>query len=56
MELDAAQDLVRELNATGIKYDDVVATLEREGIEKFSVAFRELLERIAEKRPRVARA
>ena len=37
-------------------YDDVVATLEREGIEKFVASFDELLSGIAEKRRRMATA
>jgi transaldolase len=49
-ELDAAQQVFRELYAAGVDYDDVVATLEREGIEKFDAAFTELLKGIADKR------
>jgi transaldolase len=30
----------------GVDYDDVVATLEREGVEKFADSFSELLEGI----------
>ena len=36
--------------AAGIDYDDVVATLEREGVEKFSKSFKDLLDGIAGKR------
>jgi transaldolase len=49
-ELDAAQQVFKELYAAGVDYDDVVATLEREGIEKFDAAFTELLKGIADKR------
>lgn len=49
-ELSAARQLLKELASAGIDYDDVVATLEREGIEKFNSAFNELLEGIADKR------
>ena len=49
-ELEAAQQLFRELYAAGVDYDDIVATLEREGIEKFDAAFNDLLEGIAVKR------
>jgi transaldolase len=49
-ELDAAQRVFKELYAAGVDYDDVVATLEREGIEKFDAAFTELLQGIADKR------
>jgi transaldolase len=48
-ELSAARQVLRELSSAGI-YDDIVATLEREGIEKFNSAFNELLEGIADKR------
>jgi transaldolase len=49
-ELEAAQQLFSELYAVGIDYDDIVATLEREGIAKFEAAFHDLLEGIAAKR------
>jgi transaldolase len=49
-ELSAARQLLKELASSGIDYDDIVATLEREGIEKFNSAFNELLEGIADKR------
>jgi transaldolase len=49
-ELGAAQQLLSELSTAGVEYDDIVATLEREGIEKFNAAFNELLKGIAEKR------
>jgi len=49
-ELSAARQLLKELASAGIDYDDIVATLEREGIEKFNSAFNELLEGIADKR------
>src|SRR5574338_77088 len=40
--VDAAHALLDELAAAGIDYDDVVATLEDEGVEKFSESFDEL--------------
>ncbi|MBA3366181.1 MAG: transaldolase, partial [Actinobacteria bacterium] len=36
--------------AAGVDYDDVVETLEREGVKKFSDSFDELLEGIRAKR------
>src|ERR671922_378084 len=48
--LDEARKLFRDLQAAGIDYDDVIATLEREGVEKFADSFRELLEGIEAKR------
>ena len=47
-----ARLLPTQLDAAGVDYDDVVATLEREGIEKFVGAFGKLLEGIIAKRPR----
>jgi transaldolase len=37
-----AQQVLDRLEALGIGYDDVTATLEREGVEKFDASFREL--------------
>jgi transaldolase len=55
-DLDEAQYLFNKLYAAGIDYDDVVATLEREGIEKFVASFNELLKRVADKRRNLAAA
>jgi transaldolase len=49
-DLDAAKRLLDELAAVGIDYDDVVDTLERQGVQKFSDSFRELLDGIRAKR------
>ena len=51
-----ARLLPTQLDAAGVDYDDVVATLEREGIEKFVTAFGFLLEGIADKRRDLATA
>ncbi|HEY2950748.1 MAG TPA: transaldolase [Micromonosporaceae bacterium] len=42
-EYDSARKLLADLGALGIDYDDVVATLEREGVEKFEASWLELL-------------
>jgi transaldolase len=55
-DLDAAQYVFNKLYAAGIDYDDVVATLEREAIEKFVASFNELLELIAGKQHAIADA
>jgi transaldolase len=55
-DLEEAQYLFNQLYAAGVDYDDVVATLEREGIDKFITSFSELLQGIAEKRQQVASA
>jgi len=49
-DLDEAQYLFNKLYAVGVDYDDVVATLEREGIEKFVASVNEILDGIATKR------
>jgi transaldolase len=48
-ELDGARKLLDDLAEAGVDYDDVVATLEREGVEKFADSFAELLAGIREK-------
>lgn len=45
-----ARRLFEDLQAAGVDYDDLTDTLEREGVEKFSDAFRELLSALEEKR------
>ena len=47
--LDEAEALLAELERIGVDYDDVTDTLEREGVQKFSDSFRELLEGIGAK-------
>jgi transaldolase len=49
-DLEEAQYLFNKLYAVGVDYDDVVATLEREGIEKFVASVDLLLEQIRAKR------
>jgi transaldolase len=44
--VDEARALLGELAAAGVDYDDVVATLEREGVEKFADSFRQLRDEI----------
>ncbi len=41
--LEEAHALFEQLAAAGVEYDDVTETLEREGVEKFSDSFEELL-------------
>jgi transaldolase len=47
--LDEAHGLLGELAKAGVDYDDVVATLEAEGVQKFDDSFGELLSGIQEK-------
>jgi len=50
-----AQRLFDELERAGVDYDDVVFTLEREGVGKFVDSFAELLEGVHEKGDALAR-
>ena len=55
-DLDEAQYLFNQLYAVGVDYDDVIASLEREGIEKFVASFNELLKRVGDKQRDLAAA
>ena len=48
-DVDEARRLLDELAAAGVDYDDVIETLEREGVQKFAASFAELLDGIAGK-------
>jgi transaldolase len=48
--VDDAHELFHQLAAVGIDYDDVVLTLEQEGVQKFSDSFKELLDGVLAKR------
>ncbi len=54
--LDEARELFAALERVGVDYDDVTDTLEREGVQKFSDSFEELLEGIKAKRRELAPA
>jgi transaldolase len=49
-DVDGARKLLDDLEAAGIDYDDVVLTLEREGVKKFADSFKELFSQIESKR------
>jgi len=49
-----AERLLGELGEAGVSYDDVVATLETEGVQKFADAFDELIAGISAKRGELA--
>jgi transaldolase len=55
-ELEEARYLFNQLYAAGVDYEDVVATLESEGIDKFIASFNDLLQGIAERRQQLASA
>jgi transaldolase len=54
--LDEARRVFEELGRVGVDYDDVTATLEREGVEKFAQSFEELLDGVRAKRGELAAA
>jgi transaldolase len=51
-----AHTLLDELAAAGVDYDDVTATLEEEGVQKFADSFDEIVESIRAKRGKLAAA
>jgi transaldolase len=51
-----AEQLLEELGRVGVDYDDVTETLEREGVEKFSESFDELLAALRAKQESLAPA
>jgi transaldolase len=53
-DIDKAKQLLDDLRAAGIDYDDVTDTLEREGVQKFIDSFVELKRGIDEKRRALA--
>jgi transaldolase len=44
-----AQGVIDSLTALGISFDDVTATLEREGVEKFAASWHELTQGVGGK-------
>ena len=55
-DVDAARTLFEDLRQAGINYDDVVLTLEEEGVKKFADSFEELMDGIRVKRGELAAA
>jgi transaldolase len=54
--VDEAHKLLEDLREAGVDYDDVVETLEQEGVQKFSDSFAQLLDGIRAKRGQLAAA
>ena len=52
--LDEARQLLADLAVAGVDYDDVTATVESEGVQKFVASFAEILDGIAAKRTSLA--
>jgi transaldolase len=55
-DLDGAHKVFDDLKAAGIDYDDVVETLEKEGVEKFAKSFKELFSDVESKRDELVAA
>jgi transaldolase len=55
-DVEGARKVLEALAAAGIDYDDVVETLEREGVEKFAKSFRELFADLESKRDQLVAA
>jgi len=49
-DLDKAKRVFERIAEEGVDYDDVVAVLEQEGVQKFADSFSELLEGVRAKR------
>jgi hypothetical protein len=41
--VDAARQVMADLGPAGVSYDDVTATLEREGVASFAASYQDLL-------------
>jgi transaldolase len=54
--VEEAERLIGELREAGVDYDDVVLTLEEEGVQKFADSFTELLDGIRAKRAQLVAA
>jgi len=55
-DVDGAKRILDRFAEAGIDYNDVVAVLEREGVEKFDASFRELLDGVSGKRDELVAA
>jgi len=55
-DVDGARKVLEDLKAAGIDYDDVVETLEKEGVKKFADSFKELFSDIESKRDQLVAA
>ena len=55
-DVEDARRILERFGEAGVDYDDVVATLEREGVEKFAKSFRELFADLEAKRDQLVAA
>jgi transaldolase len=54
--VDEARDLLEQLEKAGVSYDDVVETIEAEGVQKFADSFDQIIEEVRAKRGALAAA
>ena len=54
--LDEARDLLVQLEKVGVSYDDIVETIEAEGVQKFADSFDQIIEEVRAKRGSLAAA
>jgi len=54
--IDEARDLLVQLEKVGVSYDDVVETIEAEGVQKFADSFDQIIEEVRAKRGALAAA
>jgi transaldolase len=54
--VDEARDLLVQLEKVGVSYDDVVETIEAEGVQKFADSFDQIIEEVQAKRGALAAA
>jgi transaldolase len=55
-DVDGARRVMEQIAEAGVDYDDVVAVLEREGVDKFADSFKELMDEVAAKRDQLVAA
>jgi transaldolase len=55
-DVETARRTLEQFAEAGVDYDDVVETLEREGVEKFAKSFRELFADLEAKRDQLVAA
>jgi transaldolase len=55
-DVEGAQKVLDDFKAAGIDYDDVVETLEKEGVQKFADSFKELFSDVESKRDQLVTA
>jgi transaldolase len=55
-DVEGARKLLDDLKEAGVDYDDVVETLEKEGVKKFADSFKELFSDVEDKRDRLVAA